>query len=329
MRRRETPPFLSQDTMSTETHPAGESAESATPLAEALGGRDRHQTAETHEAFREAGVAPESEPAASPEPAAPKAAKTSDQPAPKAETTPPAPPAPAGQAGDQPDPATAPKEPRWYREHMQKVNRELAAQRAEVERLRAGRQPQPQPQGQGQEPEFPDPVDDPAGFARYIRAETVREQQRFQLETKLDLSERFARQSHGSEAFEECQAWLSTKPELADWCVAQPDPWGAAFGQYQRERLAEEIGDDPNAWRERERERIRAELLAETTAGGGDEPRHTPARRSMTPTAPTRDPPPAPASAVRSAAGMERDGRGRFAGPTPIGAILTPRRGRA
>lgn len=299
--------------MDNNNAPAGDAAEfSATSITEALGASDRHQTQESHENEREPGVAREAAPA-------PAAAAPAAQPALKAApAAPAATPAPAGQAGDQPD-QNAPKEPKWYREHMAKTNRELAASRQEIERLRTGRQPPAPQQRQQDQPAFPDPIEDPQGYHEAISRTFERRQQEFELRQTLTISERFARREHGGEAFEECQAWLSTKPELADWCAVQPDPWGAAFSQYQRERLAEEIGDDPNAWRESERARIRAELEAELAGGQGGEARHIPARRPM---APARDAPPAPASSVRSAAGMERNGQGRFTGPTPLSNVL-------
>lgn len=299
--------------MDTQTAPAAETAEfSATSITDAIGGTERHAPQERHTAEVEPGVAPEPAPAA----------QSSAQPAAKAAPAAPAAPtpAPAGQAGDPPTPE-APKEPKWYRDHLAKTNRELAAMRQENERLRAGRQPPPQERQRQEQSEIPDPIEDPAGYHAYITGDFNRRQQDFELRTTLSFSERFARQQHGHEAFEECQAWLTTKPELADWCVMQPDPWGAAFAQYTRDRLVEEIGDDPNAWRERETARIRAEVEAELNAGGGgQEPQHIPARRTMTP---ARDAPPAPASSVRSAVGVERDGRGRFQGQTPMGSILS------
>ena len=254
--------------MDTQTDPVAETTEfSATSISDALAGPERHAPQERHTTEREPGVAPEGDGAAMTDagPAAgPKPAKQTAQPGPKA-ATPPA--GPAGE-GPQSDTTTAPKEPKWYRDHMAQVNRERASERAELARTRAeserlrGQGPRPATGGDPQAQALPDPVDDPQGFYDHVQTTFSRRQQEFELKTTLNFSERFARQTHGNEPFEECQAWLSTKPDLADWCVMQLDPWGAAFSQYQRDRLAEEIGDDPNAWREQERARIRAEVEA-------------------------------------------------------------------
>lgn len=233
----------------------------------------------------------------------------SAQPAPKAETPPhAAQPAPAGNAGDA-DPANDPRAPKWYREHMQKVNRELAQLRAE----RTQTPPQrPQPQ-QTRGPALPDPLEDPEGYGEAVLGIANQRIQEFQILTTLNISERFARQQHGSEKFEECKAWLSTRPDIEAWALQQPDPWGAAFTTYNREQLAEEIGDDPNAWRDRERERLRAEILAE----------HQAAPPSGMTSQPSRAAPPAPASTARSAS-VGRDASGRFT-TTPLGDALGKR----
>lgn len=207
--------------------------------------------------------------------------------------------APAAAAGEEA------KAPKWYRDHMAAVSRERAAEKAEIERLRAA---QPAPTRQPEANQLPDPLEDPQAYAVALQGQFRNEFQAFQLQTTLQLSERFARQQHGSENFEECRAWLSTKPDIEAWAIQQPDPWTAAFTQYQRERLAEEIGDDPAAYKER----LRQEFLAEQAAA---------AQTQQAPVAPTmRAAPPPPSSTVRSAA--PRDGTGRFTGPTPLNAVL-------
>lgn len=207
--------------------------------------------------------------------------------------------APAAPAGEEA------KAPKWYRDHMAVVNRERAAEKAEVERLRAI---QPAPTRQPEANQLPDPLEDPQAYAVALQGQFRNEFQAFQLQTTLQLSERFARQQHGTENFEECRAWLSTKPDIEAWAIQQPDPWSAAFTQYQRDRLAEEIGDDPAAYKER----LRQEFLAEQAAA---------AQTQQAPVAPTmRAAPPPPSSSVRSAA--PRDGGGRFTGPTPLSAAL-------
>jgi hypothetical protein len=274
--------------------------EGATSLSEILGGRHERQAA--HEPHREVGAAPpeddddedDAPPAAA---AAPAAAKPGAQPAPTAER-------PA--TGGAEDPASDPKAPKWYRDHMRKVNREL-------EEFRSGQRapaaaPAARPAAPAQEPrKLPNPAEDPDGYHQAVTGGFRAEMQQFRLETTLNFSERFARQSHGNEAFEETKAWLTTRPDLEDFFLTQPDPWGAAFSYFTREKLADEIGDDPAAWREKERQRIRDEILAEQSGGQAREPAAQPQMRHA---------PPAAAATARSAA--PRDPSGRFAGPQPL-----------
>jgi hypothetical protein len=247
----------------------------------------------------EAGASHEQTPAP-----APAAAETSAPPAPLAATAEPPTPAPAPQAAPASPAGDEPKSPKWYREHMAQVARDRAAEQRELAELR-GRQPPPQTR------QDIDPLEDPQGFQQSV----AQQFQTFALQQTLTISERFARKEHGAELFEDAKAWLSTKPDIEAWAINQPDPWAAAITHFQREQLAEEIGNDPNAWREAEKARIRAEIEAEM----GRDTRHEPAPRPAMNTT-TRAAPPPPSSTVRSAA--PRDDNGRFAGPAPLKSIL-------
>lgn len=192
------------------------------------------------------------------------------------------------EATPQPAPAPAPEgpapqkeEPFWYRKAIEKEKRARQALERELEQARQ-QQPQAQPQYESPQQYF----------------ETMRVMDR------LERSEDRFIDKHGEQEFEAVKDWLATRPDIEAWAIQQRHPWGAAFQQYQRERLSAEIGDDPNAWRERERERLRQELQAEMQ---GNPP--------MT----QRPNIPAPASAVRSTAPR---GGGGFAGPKPLGDIL-------
>ena len=126
----------------------------------------------------------------------------------------------------------------------------LEAKVAEME-ARQRNQPQPQPQA-------PDPIDDPQAYNAYVRQEV--EQQ--VLNARLDMSEAMARQAHGDEAVE---AALEAAKALQDKAVAQkimhaPNPYGELMKWHQREQVMSEIGEDPQAYRQRIEAEIRAEL---------------------------------------------------------------------
>lgn len=266
--------------------PAAENdiAESA-PLSEVLSG-DRHErTREVGEGDAPAAAAVAAAPVAEAPPAA-------------------AAPAPAPVV----DPATDPKSPKWFREGLKEANRRALEAETAAERLR--NTPAPAPAAPRAATTLPNPAEDPQGYHEAVQAQYRRDMQEFQLRQTLTVSERFAKQQFGGETFEDCRAWLSTKPEIENMALQQPDPWGFAMSHYQRDKLAEEIGDDPAAYRKRVEDEIRAEYEARHAAA--------PAAPAPPPTM-HRPAPPAPASTARSAA--PRDGGGRFMGPTPIGQL--------
>lgn len=200
---------------------------------------------------------------------------------------------------------SAPTEPFWYRKTLKEKDRQLKDRDRELEilRQRVGSPPDQRQPGPAA-PSLPDPLDDPNGYQGGILQVVEERIARAAFDQRLALSEHTARQKHGDELTDEADAWLSTRPDVAEWAARQPSPWLAAIQTYQREKLASEIGDDPNAWREAERERLRQELLAEMTPanpGGNMNPRPVI---------------PQPAATVRNAAP-----RSAWTGPAPLSEI--------
>lgn len=232
----------------------------------------------THEPALEAEATPLSE-ALGGEPLA----QPQEQPAaPSAEPKPE--PAPAATAEDA-------KAPFWYRKEIEKERKERQRLARELEQMRT-RPPA----------NDPPPVDftNPGDVQSYI-AQTLEMQA---LHGRLERSEERFTDKHGAQTFEECRDWLATRPDIEEWALKQRDPWAAAHQQYTRERLSAEIGDDPESWRTKERERLKAELLAEM----GGQPAPAPQMR-----------PPLPRPGATMPSASPRDSQGRFTGPTPIG----------
>lgn len=196
---------------------------------------------------------------------------------PQEDETPPA-------AAAEPEPKN---EPFWYRQTLREKERALKAKERELEELRSRVATPPA--------EIPDPQYDPQGYRDHIRAEVQQAQQA----TILRTSEMIARQKHGA-ALDEAKEWIASREDVAQWAIAQPHPYEALMTAYNREKIAAEMGDDPNAWREKERERIRQELLAETQP------------QALTP----RPTLPGPGSQARSAK------PGGWNGPQPVAGIL-------
>ena len=201
-------------------------------------------------------------------------------------------PAPAAAA---PEPKDEPKEPFWYRKTLREKEAELKALRQQVEQFQTH-----QPQSQSQP--APDPYEDPQGYQVAVQ-QTV---QQALFAQRLEFSEMRARDKFGDDTWEETNDWLRNRPDVAQWAASQRDPCGAAVQLYQREKLAAEIGDNPDQWREKERERLRQEILAEVqqTAPQGA----TPITRAIIP---------GPGSQARSAAP-----KGGWSGPQPVKSAL-------
>lgn len=186
------------------------------------------------------------------------------------------------------------QEPFWYRQAIKKEKqRAEAAERraAELEEQR-GHQPR----------ELPNPGQDPQGF--YAELNTMR------LVDKLERSEDRFIDKHGEPEFEATKDWLATRPDVEEAALKQRHPWAYAHTVYQRERLAAEIGDDPNKWREAEREKLRQELEAEFAEQGYQPPAMASAHRL-----------PTPAAGVRSTGP-----KGGFNGPPALNQLVGPRK---
>lgn len=140
------------------------------------------------------------------------------------------------------------KEPFWYRKTLREKEAENARLRRELE--------QRQQQAQAPLPEYTDDADYPQAVTQHVQA--------LLYQNKVETSEIMARNKFGDAAWEETNDWLLTRPDVAQWAAGQRDPCSAAIQLYQKEKLAAEIGDNPDQWREKERERLRAEILAES-----------------------------------------------------------------
>jgi hypothetical protein len=198
-------------------------------------------------------------------------------------------------------PEPTPTEPFWYRKALRAQEDRQKAQDREIRELRS-RLEQAQPANPA-----PHPLDDPDAYAREFDQRLDR--------TRFALAEQFSRRlairDHGAELQGEVDTWLRTRPDVMNWAAQQDDMWDAAISQFKREKLASEIGDNPDDWRNKERERIRAEVEAELASAPSA--LATPAGNPTPPRIPT------PASTQRSA--NPRDSAGRYTGPAPLTEI--------
>lgn len=138
-------------------------------------------------------------------------------------------------------------------EYQRNQQREIDQLKQQMVRLT-----QPPPQAQPQL----DPVEDPDGFAQNLMQAV---DQRF-LNLALNESERRARSDHGSElvdaAFEAAQ-----RSGWAPSFVNKPDAYGEMVRWYRNQQIAEQIGPDPDAYRQKLEQEIKAKLIAEMKQG--------------------------------------------------------------
>lgn len=117
--------------------------------------------------------------------------------------------------------------------------------------------PQQQAQPEAQPRGIPNPATDPAGYHRFIEEQN--------LNHRLNMSETMAREKYPDldDMVPKFKAAAEKDPSLLQQLYAHPHPYDWAYKEMKRREGLAEIGDDPVAWREREREKLRAELAAE------------------------------------------------------------------
>ena len=141
----------------------------------------------------------------------------------------------------------------------------------------------------------PDPAEDPRAFAAYQQQQV----QQVLWNERLNMSEAMARQSHGNEvvdaAREAFAAAVKSSPALYAEMQRQPNPYSYVVQWHQRQKMLDEIGPDPAAYRARLMEQIKAEMAAQAAPGA--------------PTTPKQNLPPSMASAP-SAGGADLTSKG-------------------
>jgi hypothetical protein len=135
-----------------------------------------------------------------------------------------------------------------------------AAEREAAE-LRAWRQQQEAAQ-RAQQQRAPDPRQDPDGALAYERA-------MFQAQltnTRLQTSRFLAEKDFGADVVKEAFEFFDKNPALSHQFVDHPSPFHAAVEFWKRQKVAEEVGADPVAYRARLEAEIREKLMAEMQA---------------------------------------------------------------
>lgn len=96
------------------------------------------------------------------------------------------------------------------------------------------------------------------------------ENQRFQQEMvnmKLGQSRFLAEREYGKEVVDAAFAYFDQHPQLSHQFLSEPSPFHAAVEFYKRQKVADEVGPDPEAYKKRLRDELEAQIRAEMANG--------------------------------------------------------------
>lgn len=136
------------------------------------------------------------------------------------------------------------------RERRQKYEREAAELREKLAAYDAEKNAPP-----------PDLYADPEARLQF---ENSRYQQAL-VNTKLEQSRWMAEREYGKDVVDAAYAYFDQHPQLSHQFLNEPSPFHAAVEFYKRQKVAEEVGPDPEAYKKRIREELEAQIRAELT----------------------------------------------------------------
>lgn len=164
------------------------------------------------------------------------------------------------------------------RKKRQAATGELQSMRDELNQLKGRVEAQPAPQQQQtqqQGPQIPNPATDPEGFAHFFLNMLDQQAGKTEATNRLNQSRFMAMQAHGVETVQKAEAAFyqmeKTNPQqfamLHDAFGRSADPIGEISKWYQQQQLMTEIGDDPEAYKQKLREELIAEMGGQPQPG--------------------------------------------------------------
>ncbi len=107
----------------------------------------------------------------------------------------------------------------------------------------------------------PDVFEDPEGFQKYMGAQLQRTQQ----SVRAEMSEVMALEAYGKEAVDEAFAAVKASGEGARFLNSQ-HPYGEMVKWHKQQKVLQEIGDDPEAYRQKIETEVRQKIEADLAA---------------------------------------------------------------
>lgn len=152
----------------------------------------------------------------------------------------------------------------------EEAEQRAAAYQQQLSQLQAQMQAANQQQ---QQPAVPDFYEDPEGFYAYqqyaIEQAIAQNEQRMQLRmlnSIAEMSKGHAVTQHGSDVVQAAEQ-AAIRSGLNHHFLTKPDPYRALMDWHNSQQVFQELGGDPAKWRDAERQKIRAEVMAEMKGG--------------------------------------------------------------
>lgn len=108
----------------------------------------------------------------------------------------------------------------------------------------------------------PDVFEDPQGYSKHM----AQQMEQVTRSTKLEMSRFMAEREFGADKVTDMMAYFDQNPDQSTAFLGAASPFHAAMDHYNKQRVAQEIGDDPVKYREKIEAEVRAKLEAEMVA---------------------------------------------------------------
>jgi hypothetical protein len=226
-----------------------------------------------------------------------------------------------GQQADKPPPGFIPQQAFDARlaKAEEKFNERYAALEAQLNQFRNNQQFQPRQQAEAPKP-LPDFWENPEAAFNARLQEAISPIVQSQTRAVENFSKTIAVRDHGQQAveqaFQNLQSRVQANPGGMQATYMQimqsSHPYDELVRWHKKETAISTYGDDPEAWRNSERERIRAEILAEAQGGQPNGQQQTPQQQ-------------VPQNMPNSFAGSRNNGPRStpgFSGPKPLSEIM-------
>jgi hypothetical protein len=226
-----------------------------------------------------------------------------------------------GQQVDKPPPGFIPQQAFDARmaKAEEKFNERYAALEAQLNQFRNNQQFQPRPQAEAPKPP-PDFFENPDAAFQARLQEALSPLQQGQTSIVENFSRMMASDKHGEEtvnkAYQDLQSRVNANPAAMratyQRIMQSQHPYGELVKWHKEQSALSTYGDDPEAWRNSERERIRAEILAEAQGGQPNGQQQTPQQQ-------------VPQNMPNNFAGSRNNGPRStpgFSGPKPLSEIM-------